>query len=154
MKKKGGQPKTNGDMCFFTFNVFFVLLELSFSEVFFVMYRYFVLLQCFFNDTIWGDIVCLRCFYPITLSKLSKILLRKGSMQIFGNGHADLFKQILYNTILRINLSHDMVISFVFCFVDTSIFHPKNHTLTSGCLSYGAIVRHLFYLFWSGQKDF
>ena len=48
VKKKGGQPKTNGDMCFFTFNVFFVLLELSFSEVFFVMYRYFVLLQCFF----------------------------------------------------------------------------------------------------------
>lgn len=77
----------------------------------------------FFNDTIGGEIVCLRCFYPITLSKLRKILLRKGSMQIFGNGHADLFKQILYNTILlvyiyihvlRINLSHDMVISFVF----------------------------------------
>ena len=36
VKKKGGQPKTNGDMCFFTFNVFFVLLELSFSEVFFL----------------------------------------------------------------------------------------------------------------------
>ena len=66
-----------------TRNVFFVLLELSFSEVFLQCID--ILLSCnvFLNDTIWGDIVCLGCFYPITLSKLRKILLRKGSMQIF-----------------------------------------------------------------------
>lgn len=34
VRKREVLPKTNGDMCFFTFNVFFVLLELSFSEVF------------------------------------------------------------------------------------------------------------------------